>query len=126
MNLAKYNQYALPAGRILVGAFFFLAGVQKLMGIEGTAAYIASVGLPMSTFLAWDAALFLVLVGGALIIGKYTKKAVLLLAAYTLLVTFLFHGPHLWAEDMGAKMAFMKNVAIFGGLLCMFASAKSE
>ncbi|MFT5849543.1 MAG: putative oxidoreductase [Patiriisocius sp.] len=123
MNLTTFNQYAAPAGRILVGAFFLLAGVGKLTNIEGTAGYIASTGLPMSTFLAWDAGIFLVLAGGALIVGKYMKEALGLLALYTLLVTVLFHGPHLWADDPtgGQQLNFMKNLALLGGILYMFA-----
>lgn len=106
-----------------MGAFFLLAGVGKLTNIDGTAQYIASTGLPMATLLAWVAAIFLVAVGGALITGKYMKESLGLLAAYTILVTLLFHGPHLWGADPtgGQQMSFMKNMAILGGLLYMFA-----
>ena len=115
----KCERYFTPVGRILIGAFFFLAGVNKFTNIEGTAGYIASVGLPMSTALAWLAAIFLVVVAGAFIAGYRTKHAALLLALFTLFVSFVFHGPQVWgADESGMQMLmFMKNIAILGGLL---------
>ena len=123
MNLTKLNQYAAPAGRILVGTFFLLAGVGNLTNIAGTAQTIASTGLPFSTFLAWDTSLFLVVAGGLTIVGKFKKEALGLLAVYVIIVTALLHGPHLWADDVSGTqiMEFTKNLALLGGLLYMFA-----
>lgn len=124
--LYKYDNFYAPAGRIVVGAFFLMAGVSKLMGIAGTAGYISSVGLPMPTLLAWAAGLYLVAAGGALITGYQAKCAALTLAAYTLLVSFLFHAPGSWAADESGmqQLMFMKNLAIMGGLLFMTSNLK--
>lgn len=115
------ERYYVPVGRILVGLFFFVAGVQKFMGIDGVSGYITSVGLPMGSVLAWVAAVFLTIAGGMLVIGYQAKYAALLLAGYVLLVSFIFHGPQYWPLE---QMNFMKNAAILGGLLFMAAHLK--
>jgi len=120
----SYERYFAPAGRILVGVFFLLAGVGKVMGIAGTAAYITSVGLPAGTALAWLAGIFLIATGASLITGFKAKDSACLLAVYTLLVSFLFHAPNTWDADPSQQMAFMKNMAILGGLLVMTAHLK--
>ena len=119
--------YAAPAGRIIVGAFFLLAGVGKIVDPAGTAAYIASVGMPMPEVLAWMAALFLVAAGGAMIANYRTYYAAKLLVLFTLVVSFLFHGPQMWADDASGMqhLSFMKNMAILGGLLVIAAYAKA-
>lgn len=124
--LDSHRGFVLLAARLLVGIFFLLAGVQKLGNIEGVAGYIGSVGLPMGTLLAYAAAVFLIVAGGALIFGYYMRYAAFLLALYVILVTLLFHGPQLWADDpSGAnQLAFMKNIAILGGLLYMSVYSK--
>lgn len=116
-KIQKCETYLEPAGRIIIGAFFLLAGLSKLADISGTAAYIESVGLPMATVLVILTVALEVGAGLALIIGKYTKYAALLLSGFTLLAGALFHGPATWAESPTQQIMFMKNLAIIGGLL---------
>ena len=116
--IQPFEQYFLLAGRILVGGFFVVAGIQKFMGIDMVAGYIGSVGLPMGTALAWLAAIFLTVAGAMLIAGYYAYEAALLLAAYVLVVTVIFHGPQYWPTEQGM---FMKNAALLGGILAMAA-----
>jgi len=119
------NPQAFPAliGRLLLALMFLLAGLSKLGGLEGTAGYIASKGLPMAQVLAFATAALEV--GGAvmLIVGWQARWAALALAAFTLLATVLFH--NYWAmpaaEQMMQQLMFMKNLAITGGLLVLFA-----
>ncbi len=51
------SRVALP-GRLLLALMFILAGFDKLNDVPGTAAYIASAGLPFPTLLAMAAGLF--------------------------------------------------------------------
>lgn len=106
--------YLAPAGRVLIGAYFLLAGVQKLGNIDSVTAYIGTTPLPDSPLLAYAAALFLIAAGGALLAGYQRGYAAVLLALYVALVTFLFHGPSMWPDEQGA---FLKNIAVLGGLL---------
>lgn len=115
--LRTCERYFTPAGRIIIGAFFVLAGISKVFDIAGTAAYIESVGLPMSTILALLGIVIEIGFGGMLLVGYKAQYAALCLAIFTLIVSVLFHGPGMWSENPMQQMFFMKNMAIMGGLL---------
>jgi len=116
-----FTHYGVLIARILMGGMFLLAGVSKFTGIDGTAGYIASVGFPAPLALAWAAAIFEVVLGAALIGGFFFRQSALLLALFTLFISFPFHGPASWANDSSQQIMFMKNMAIVGGLLMMVA-----
>lgn len=111
------NNLILLVGRVLLSVMFIMSGLQKFGGIEGTAGYISSVGLPAATALAWLAAIFETVVGIAILVGFQTKAAALLLAAFCAFAAFVFH--YVPADQMQMIM-FMKNLTIAGGLLVLF------
>lgn len=121
--LDKAAAYMAPVGRIIMGAFFVLAALNKLMNVEGTAMAIESIGFPAGTLFAILTIILLLGAGGALLIGLYPKPAALALAAFVLFVSFPYHGPQLWADDPMQQIMFMKNMVIFGSLLFMAAHA---
>ena len=98
---------------------FIMSGLQKFGGIEGTAGYIGSVGLPAATLLAWLAAIFETLVGIAILVGFQTRIAALALAAFCVFTGLVFH--YAPADQMQMIM-MMKNLTIAGGLLALFVS----
>ena len=106
-------------GRVLLAAIFILAGLSKFGSLDGTTGYIASQGLPVPGVLAFAAALVEVVGGVLLAIGYQTRLAALVLAAFTLVATVIFHA--FWAapadQAMVQQLMFMKNLAIVGGLL---------
>lgn len=102
------------AGRILIAAIFVLSGIAKLSDPAGTAAYVASVGLPAPALAAWGAAL-LELVGGiALVVGFRTRLVAIALAAFSVVAAVIFHSA---LGDQNQFIHFFKNVAMAGGLL---------
>jgi putative oxidoreductase len=109
--------------RVLLALMFLLAGLSKFGGLEGTAGYIASKGLPMPQVLAVATAVLEVVAAALLIIGWQARWAALALAAFTLLASVLFH--NYWAmpaeQQMMQQLMFMKNIAVVGGLLAVFA-----
>jgi putative oxidoreductase len=109
--------------RLLLAALFLPAGLSKIGGFEGTAGYIASVGLPMPTVGAAVAIAVEVLGGLALILGLGTRWAALALALFTLVASFFFH--NFWAmpaeQQMMQQLMFMKNIGVTGGLLALAA-----
>jgi putative oxidoreductase len=111
------------AARLLLALMFILAGLSKFAGLEGTAGYIASKGLPMPGVLALATAVLEVVAGIALAVGFKARWAAGALAAFTLLATLLFHA--FWAvpaeQAMTQQLMFMKNLAIVGGLLLVLA-----
>lgn len=120
----KCDAYLAPAGRIIMGAFFVLAGLGKVMDFSGTASYIEIMGLPMPTVLAFIAIVIEVGIGGALLIGYKPRLAALLLAGFVFIISFPFHGPNMWSDQM-QQIMFMKNMAIVGALIFMAAHAGS-
>jgi putative oxidoreductase len=109
--------------RLLLAAVFLPSGISKIGGFEGTAGYIASVGLPMPALGAAVAIAVEVLGGAALILGLGTRWAALALAVFTLVASFFFH--NFWAmpeeQQMMQQIAFMKNIGLIGGLLALMA-----
>jgi putative oxidoreductase len=108
--------------RVLLALMFILAGLSKFTGLEGTAGYIGSKGLPMPMALAVLTATLEVVGGLALAVGYQARIAALALAVFTVLASFLFH--NFWAAPADQaylqQLMFMKNLAVAGGLLFVF------
>lgn len=110
-------------GRVLLAVMFVVAGYGKITGYGGTAGYMASAGLPMVGVLL-PLTILVELGGGlALIVGWKARWVALVIAAFTALATVVFH--NFWAVVPEAKMVnelmFLKNVAVIGGLLLVWA-----
>ena len=110
-------------GRILIAFMFMQSGYEKLTDLTGTAGYIASGGLPNSTALAALTGVFELVAGLAILIGFKARWAALVLAAFTLVASFLYH--RYWTapadQQVVVQLLFMKNMAIVGGLLVIAA-----
>lgn len=111
------------AGRLLLAVLFLPAGIGKLTGFAGTAGYIASAGLPLPQVAAALAVVVEIVGALALIAGYGTRVAAIVLAAFTLVASFIFHA--YWAvpadQQMVQQLMFFKNVAVVGGLLTLAA-----
>jgi len=109
--------------RFLLALMFVLAGLSKFGSLDGTAAAIASKGLPLAGLLAFVTAALEVLGGVAIIVGFQARIAALALALFTLVATVLFH--NYWAmpadQQFVQQLMFMKNLSVVGGLLLVVA-----
>lgn len=114
MTCNMLKQYGPLAGRILLALIFILAGYGKIKGWDGTLGFMASKGLPMPEVLL--ALTILVELGGGLLllVGFQARWAALALFLFLIPVTLVFHP--FWAVA-GEYNAFMKNLAIMGGML---------
>jgi putative oxidoreductase len=103
-------------GRLLLALLFLISGLGKLGAYSGTAAYMASQGVPgalLPVVIATE------VVGAiAIIAGWKTRLVALLLAGFTLLSAFIFHSN--FADQIQAIM-FLKNLSIAGGFLLLTA-----
>lgn len=110
-------------GRILLALMFVLAGFSKLTGLQGTAGYIGSAGLPAPMALAVLTGVFELAAGVLLAIGWRARWAAAALALFTLVATLVFH--RYWAvpaeQQMVQQLMFMKNLAVAGGLFVVAA-----
>ena len=103
-------------GRIMLALLFIVSGMMKLTDITATAAFMASVNLP--TNLALPTALFEIIGGLMILFGVFTRLTALAFAAFCLLTALLFHRE---TADPVQAAAALKNIAIAGGFLCLFA-----
>lgn len=104
-------------GRILLGALFIFAGFGKILDTAGTAAYMEAQS-PFPGSLAMFVGLFEIVAGLILASGFMTRVASAVLIGFTILVTLFFHEQV--TDQTQAAMA-LKNLAIIGGLLMVFA-----
>jgi putative oxidoreductase len=105
-------------GRVLLALLFVPAGFSKIGGFAGTAGYIASKGVPLPEVATAIAIAVELGLGLLLLAGFKTRWAALGIAAFTLVITFVFHA--FWADATQAQ-AFFKNIAVVGGLLTVVA-----
>ncbi len=122
MNTNVQNSAAL-VGRILLGLIFIISGYGKITGFAGTAAYMASKGLPMVGVLL-PLTILVELGGGLLIaIGWKARWAAAVIFLFLIPVTLVFHNPAgLDAAQAQQQMVqLLKNLSIMGGMLGLFA-----
>ena len=108
--------HGATVGRILLALIFVLSGYNKIVGYEGTAAFMVKFGVPG---ILLPLVILTELGGGlALIAGWQTRIAAFLLAGFTLLAAMIFHTD--FANHV-QYLFFLKNLAIAGGLLALVA-----
>ena len=117
------KQYGPLAGRILMAVIFLNSGFGKITGFSATAGFMASKGMPMVEFLLVGAIVFELAGAIMLIAGWRVHWGALLLIAFTIPATLMFH--NFWAVDAAQVQNqlnhFLKNVTIIGGLLYVMA-----
>lgn len=81
--------------RVIVGITFIAHGVPKLTGgMEGTAAFFGSLGIPAPTLAAWAIALLETGGGILLVVGFLVTPIAILLAVHMTVGIFLVHIPN--------------------------------
>lgn len=112
---------ATLVGRTGLGLLFVVSGFGKITGFAGTAAYMASKGMPMAEALLVGA-IAVELVGGLLLVAGFKARwAALAIAAFLVPTTLIFHSP-VGPEAQAQMTQFLKNLSIFGGMLYVAAS----
>lgn len=110
---------AAAIGRIFLAVIFILSGAGKLLQPATYEAMITAAGMPAG--LAIPAGVFEVLAGLALAFGLMTRLAAVLLIAFVALTTVQFHNR---LTDPVQQVQALKNLAIMGGLLLVFAHSQ--
>ena len=108
---------AAIAGRMMLAVIFILSGIGKIADPAGTAEYIESATTLPGT-LALPTGVFELVLGTMLAVGLMTRIVSILLAGFTLLTIFFFHNAF---GDQMQLTAALKNLAMAGGLLLVFA-----
>jgi putative oxidoreductase len=113
-------------GRILLATIFMVSGVVKLLDPGGTHRQIHSMGLTTATPLLYIGSLVLEIGGGlSLLMGAWPRIGAVALIVFLIAATLLFHRTSLSfvidAAVQDHQFHLMKNVAILGGLLYVWA-----
>lgn len=105
-------------GRLLLAVIFIVSGFGKLAGFGPTVGYMASQGLPLPTLAAIIA--IVVECGGGilLIVGYQTRLVGIVMAAWCIATALVAHADF---ANQNQMIHFMKNLAIAGGFLQLFA-----
>lgn len=107
---------AMLAGRVLLAAMFFWTGYGRLMSFTSIHNYVADWGVPNSlkpVLVVWEIG-----AGVLLLAGFHTRKAAIALAIFCIMSGFLVH---LHDNDEIQLIDFMKNMALTGGFLYVYA-----
>jgi putative oxidoreductase len=116
MNQSKLSDITSLVARILMSVIFILAGWGKITGYAGTQGYMESMGVPGMLL---PAVIAVELLGGiAILVGFKARYAAFLLAGFSIVAALIFHTNF---ADQTQSIMFMKNMAISGGLLYIFA-----
>lgn len=115
--------WASLIGRIGIAALFLWSGYGKLVHMAGNVGYMQAFGLPAAELLIWPAMLVELVAGAMLLFGWKARWAAIVLVLFTVPATFIFHA--YWSapadQVLNAQIHLMKNLAIIGGLLGIFA-----
>ena len=119
----------ITVGRILLGFYFLLPGISKIPTYAGTTEYMLLHNIPLASILLPITIVLQVGLGVMLIIGYRIKESALILAALTIFINIGMHD--FWNEypntDAGHETQnFVKNLAIFAGLLVLSATDRVQ
>lgn len=104
-------------GRILIAVLFVFSGVGKIMDPAGTAQYMEAQS-PFPGSMAMGVGIFEIVAGLVLASGFMTRIAAVVLIGFVALATLFFHSA---VTDPMQAVAALKNLAIIGGLMMVFA-----
>ena len=121
-----HDRFIMTCGRVLLSLIFLLSGLNHLVHFSAGVSALASKGFPLPS-IAMAVAIAMLLVGGmSLIAGYQVRLGAALLAVFLVVVTPVFHD--FWAYQGGEaeqqQIHFMKNVAMLGGVLIAYATAR--
>ncbi len=125
----KLNQVFFLTGRALLGLYFVVPGVMKVLNFDGTAQYMAAHGMILvPVFLALT--IVIQIAGGVSLAVGYRQQAIaFVLAGLVLVINLVMHD--FWTMEEGLQRAhetqnFIKNLAIMAGLLVLAGRKASD
>tara|TARA_B000000565_G_scaffold75640_1_gene53782 strand:+ start:70 stop:465 length:396 start_codon:yes stop_codon:yes gene_type:complete len=119
----------ITVGRVMLGLYFLLPGISKIPTYAGTTEYMLLHNIPLASILLPITIVLQIGLGVMLIIGYRIKESALILAVLTIFINIGMHD--FWNEypntDAGHETQnFVKNLAIFAGLLVLSATDKVQ
>lgn len=114
--MEKLHELSAPLGRLLLSMIFIFSAFGKITGYADTQGYMESMGVPGMLL---PLVIAVELLGGiAILIGFKARWAAIMLAGFSILSALIFH--QFWLDESQMN-PFMKNFAMAGGFLMIFA-----
>lgn len=112
----KLQELSAPIGRLFLSMIFIFSGFTKITGYAATQGYMESMGVPgMLLPLVIAVELF----GGlAILFGFKARFVAILFVGFNIISALIFH--QFWIDESQMN-PFMKNIAMAGGFLMIFA-----
>ncbi|MCS7212669.1 MAG: DoxX family protein [Candidatus Calescibacterium sp.] len=111
-------------GRIIVGVYYSMAGIEHFTGLQGMAQYAASKGVPLPELAVLFTGVLLLVGGLSVLTGLFPIVGIGSLVVFFLPVTIIMHD--FWnIQDPQMKMIqtiqFMKNMGLMGSAMIFLA-----
>ena len=112
----KLQELSVPIGRLFLSMIFIFSGFTKITGYAATQGYMESMGVPGMLL---PLVIAVELLGGiAILLGFKARLVAILMAGFSVVSALLFH--QFWIDESQMNQ-FMKNIAMAGGFLMIFA-----
>lgn len=114
--LEKFNDFAHFPLRLGLAALFGLAGLGKLMDIQGTAGFFGSLGFPMPLFWVWIAIAIEIIGAIFLLLGFVTRFTAIILTGFLCVALIM---AYIIAWDPAKLQVFMLHMPILGATIAL-------
>jgi putative oxidoreductase len=112
----KLQALSVPIGRLFLSMIFIFSGFNKITGYAATQSYMESMGVPGMLL---PLVIMVELFGGlAILFGFKARFVAILMAGFSVVSALIFH--QFWIDESQMN-PFMKNIAMAGGFLMIFA-----
>ena len=122
----KIDSLMMIVGRVLLGIYFLLPGLGKILTYSDNIILLTSKGVPLTPIALPLTILIEVILGAMLIFDRYIKMSSMILFALTLLINIFIHDFWNLSGVMQSHEAqnFYKNMGVAAGLLILASTAK--
>ena len=113
---------AFLIGRIILGAYWLMAGLSHFKDLDSMSEYAKAKGTPFPKLAVAGTGVIQLVGGLSMLLGVHTKAGITLLVIFLITVSFQIHS--YWKlDDAQMRQAdminFMKNMALVGALLML-------
>ena len=123
----KIDSLMMVVGRVLLGIYFLLPGLGKILTYSDNIILLTSKEVPLTPIALPLTILIEVILGAMLIFDRYIKMSSMILFALTLLINIFIHDFWNLSGVMQSHEAqnFYKNMGVAAGLLILASTAKN-
>ena len=123
----KIDSLMMVVGRVLLGIYFLLPGLGKILTYSDNIILLTSKGVPLTPIALPLTILIEVILGAMLIFDRYIKMSSMILFALTLLINIFIHDFWNLSGVIQSHEAqnFYKNMGVAAGLLILASTAKN-